>query len=179
VELRRQVERASRSVPGAADQLHEARDLADAVIGELRSVAFRLRPPDLDDLGLVASLERLAAEAGRRGTAVELCADKDMAPLPPAAALAFYRVAQEALTNAEHHGHASHVTLRLSLEQDAISLRIDDDGIGFDVKQTDSQADQGHLGLVGMRERMQIIGGTLQIRSASGHGTTVIATAER
>jgi signal transduction histidine kinase len=179
VELRRQVERASRSGPGAVDQLHDARDLADAVIGELRTVAFRLRPPDLDDLGLVASLERLVAEAGRRGTAVELCADKDMAPLPPAAALAFYRVAQEALTNAEHHGHASHVTLRLSLEPDAISLRIDDDGIGFDVKQADSQADQGHLGLVGMRERMQIIGGTLQIRSVSGQGTTVIATAER
>jgi len=179
VELRRQVERAARSAPGAEDQLHDARDLADALIGELRTVAFRLRPPDLDDLGLVASLERLVAEAGRRGTAVELCADKDMAPLPPAAALAFYRVAQEALTNAEHHGHASHVTLRLSLEPDAISLRIDDDGIGFDVKQADSQADQGHLGLVGMRERMQIIGGTLQIRSVSGQGTTVIATAER
>jgi signal transduction histidine kinase len=179
VELRRQVERAARSAPGAEDQLHDARDLADALIGELRTVAFRLRPPDLDDLGLVASLERLATEAGRHGTAVELHADNDATPLPPAAALAFYRVAQEALTNAEHHGHASHVTLHLSLKPDAISLQIQDDGIGFDVKRADSQADQGHLGLVGMRERMQIIGGTLQIRSATGQGTTITATAER
>ena len=179
VELRRQVERAARSAPGAEDQLHDARDLTDALIGELRTVAFRLRPPDLDDLGLVASLERLVAEAGRRGTAVELHADNDTTPLPPAAALAFYRVAQEALTNAEHHGHASHVTLHLSPGPDTISLRIDDDGIGFDVKRAESQAGQGHLGLVGMRERMQIIGGTLQIRSAAGQGTTIIATAER
>ena len=60
-----------------------------------------------------------------------------------------------------------------------ISLQIEDDGIGFDVKRADSETDQVHLGLVGVRERMQIIGGTLQIRSAAGHGTTVIATAER
>lgn len=146
VELRRQVERAARSAPGAEDQLNDARALADAVIGELRTVAIRLRPPDLDDLGLMASLERLVAEAGRRGTAVELQADKDTTPLPPATALAFYRVAQEALTHAEHHGHASHVTLRLSLKPDAISLQIQDDGIGFDVKRADSEADQGHQG---------------------------------
>jgi two-component system, NarL family, sensor histidine kinase UhpB len=104
---------------------------------------------------------------------------RDGTPLSPAAALALYRVAQEALTNAEHHGHASRVTLQLSPEPDAISLRIEDDGIGFDVMRADSQTDQVHLGLIGMRERMQIIGGTLQIHSAAGHGTTVIATAER
>jgi signal transduction histidine kinase len=179
VELRRQVERAARSAPGAQEQLHDARALADALIGELRTVAFRLRPPDLDDLGLVASLERLAAEASKHGTAAELQADKDVTPLPPATALAFYRVAQEALTNAEHHGHARHVTLRLSLQPDTISLRIDDDGIGFDVKRADSDTGQVHLGLVGMRERMQIIGGELQVRSAAGQGTTVIATTER
>ena len=87
-------------------------------------------------------------------------------------------MAQEALTNAEHHGHANRATLHLSLKPDAIALRIEDDGIGFDVKRVDSEADQVHLGLVGMRERMQIIGGTLQIRSAAGQGTTVIATTE-
>jgi PAS domain S-box-containing protein len=179
VELRRQVERAVRSAPDAEEQLHDARDLADALIGELRTVAFRLWPPDLEDLGLVASLERLVADASRHGTAAELQVDKDTTPLSPAAALAFYRVAQEALTNAEHHGHADHVTLHLSLKPDAISLRIEDDGIGFDAKRADSEADQVHLGLVGMRERMQIIGGTLQIRSAAGQGTTIIATTER
>ena len=93
MELRRHVERASRSTPDAEEQLYDARDLADALIGELRTVAFRLRPPDLDDLGLVASLERLATEASKHGTVVELHADKDTAPLPPATALAFYRVA--------------------------------------------------------------------------------------
>ena len=179
VELRRQVERAARSAPDAEEQLHAARDLADALIGELRTVAFRLRPPDLEDLGLVSSLERLVADASRHGTAAELQVDKGTTTLSPAAALAFYRVAQEALTNAEHHGHANHVTLHLSLKPDAISLRIEDDGTGFDVKRADSETDQIHLGLVGMRERMQIIGGTLHIRSAAGQGTTVIATTER
>ena len=76
MELRRQVERAARSVPDAEEQLHDARALADALIGELRTVAFRLRPPDLDDLGLVAFPERLVAEAGRHRTAVELHVDK-------------------------------------------------------------------------------------------------------
>ena len=66
---------------GAEENLHDARDLADALIGELRTVAFRLRPPDLEDLGLVASLERLVAEASRRGTAAELQVDKDTTPL--------------------------------------------------------------------------------------------------
>ena len=88
-------------------------------------------------------------------------------------------MAQEALTNAEHHGHASHVTLHLSLKPDTVMLQIDDDGIGFDVKRADSESDQVHLGLVGIRDRMQLIGGTLQIRSVTGQGTTVIATAER
>ena len=88
-------------------------------------------------------------------------------------------MAQEALTNAEHHGHASHVTLRLSPQPGAICLRIEDDGTGFDVERADSQTGQVHLGLAGMRERMQIIGGTLHIRSAPGRGTTIIATAER
>ena len=69
--------------------------------------------------------------------------------------------------------------LHPSLEPDAISLQIEDDGIGFDVKRADSETDQVHLGLVGMRERMQLIGGTLEIRSAAGHGTTITATAER
>ena len=127
----------------------------------------------------MASQERLVADAGRHGTAVELHVVKDTTPLSAAAALAFYRVAQETLTNAEHHGHASHVMLHLSLKPDATSLQIEDVGIGFDVKRADSETDQVHLGLVGMRERMQIIGGTLQIRSAAGHGTTVIATTER
>ena len=71
------------------------------------------------------------------------------------------------------------MTIHLLLEPDTISLRIDDDGTGFDVKRADSETDQVHLGLVGMRERMQIIGGALQIRSAAGQGTTVIVITER
>ena len=127
----------------------------------------------------MASLERLVADAGRHGTAVELHVVKDTTPLSAAAALAFYRVAQETLTNAEHHGHASHVTVHLSLKPDMVTLQIDDDGIGFDVERADSETDQVHLGLVGMRERMQLLGGTREIRSAAGHGTTITATAER
>lgn len=179
VELRRQVERAARTCPAAEEQLHGARDLADVIIGELRTVAFRLRPPDLDDLGLVASLDRLAAEAGRRGTVAELHVAGAAMPLSSAVALALYRVAQEALTNAEHHGKASRVALRLSLGPGAISLRIEDNGTGFDTKKAESETDEVHLGLVGMRERMQLVGGALEIRSAAGHGTAIVATIER
>lgn len=195
VELRRRVERASRRAPAAGDELTEATALADQVIGELRTVAVRLRPPDLDDLGLVASLDRLVGEARRRGTAAELDVTGDGAIRSPLA-LALYRVGQEALTNAERHAGASRIELALDIATDTVTLRVTDDGIGFiagddgEARDEDDDGDDGpdgrdgqggrvHLGLVGMRERMQLVGGDLTVGSAPGAGTTIVATAPR
>ncbi len=179
VELRRHVDRVVRSAPKAGRDLLAARDLADQTLDELRTVTVRLRPPDLDDLGLVASLERLAADAERRGLPASLDVEGTPAPIPPDLALAFYRVGQEALTNAEQHAHASRVTLRVTFAPGQLRLEVADDGLGFDVAHVEEVVGDVHLGLVGMRERMQLVGGQLELRSEPGRGTTVVASAAR
>lgn len=178
VELRRRVERVVRSSPpdcAGGEELLAARSLADAVIEELRTVAVRLRPPDLADLGLTASLERLVAEARRRGTPAEIEVEGREPALPPDFALSLYRVAQEALTNAEHHARAQHVGLRLDFSDSSAVLVVEDDGVGFVVGDAAASEANAHLGLLGMRERLQLVGGTLEITSAVGEGTTVAA----
>lgn len=177
VELRRRVDRAARAAPERRDELSGARLLADQAIEELRSVAVRLRPPDLDDLGLVASLERLVEDADRYGIDATLRVEGSAEPLAPSTALALYRVGQEALTNAEHHARANNVTLRVAFDPGLVRLTIADDGVGFDVERVQAPGEDIHLGLVGMRERMELIGGELSIRSAPGRGTTVAAAA--
>ena len=85
-----------------------------------------------------------------------------------------YRVAQEALTNVLKHAQAQHVSVLLSLRDQQLHLVVEDDGQGFDVEQLQENADsQGHLGLLGMRERVVITGGTMTIEAKPGTGTTV------
>lgn len=175
VELRRQVERAAKSVPGASEKLVAPRELADEIIDELRTVAVRLRPPDLDDLGLVASLKRLVAEARKRGFGVGYEVEEMEHVPPPPIALALYRVAQEALTNAERHTHAEHAFVQLSAEPGGITLSVKDNGVGFDLEKVEAATDNVHLGLLGMRERVQIVGGALEIMTAPGDGTKIVA----
>ncbi len=95
---------------------------------------------------------------------------------PPPVALALYRVAQEALTNAERHARAEHAFVRLSAEPGRITLTVKDNGVGFDMEKVDAATDNVHLGLVGMRERVQIVGGALEIMTALGEGTKIVAS---
>lgn len=178
VELRRRVERVVRASPpgcSGGEELLEARSLADQVIDELRTVAVRLRPPDLSDLGLTVSLERLVGEARRRGTPAELEVEGSEPELPPDVALSLYRVAQEALTNAEHHAQAGRVGVRLDFAGSSTVLVVEDDGVGFEIVENDGADGPPHLGLLGMRERLQLVGGTFEISAALGEGTTVVA----
>ncbi len=175
VELRRLVERAARSASVEHELLFDARELADEILGELRTVAVRLRPPDLDDLGLVASLERLVDDRRRRGVFVDLEIDGTNIPLMPEISLALYRICQEALTNAEHHARASRILVRISFGLGEVTLAVSDDGIGFNVDRAEDEPESGHLGLLGMRERAQLMGGQLSIRSMPERGTLVVA----
>lgn len=179
VELRRRVDRAAKASPNGREDLLGARSLADEALRELRTVAVRLRPPDLDDLGLVASLERLVADASRHDCRTELEVEGDAEPLPPDLALALYRVGQEALTNATHHASASHVSVRLAFGPDHLQLVVQDNGVGFDVARADTADGDTHLGMLGMHERVELVGGTLEVRSSPGAGTTIVATAPR
>jgi two-component system, NarL family, sensor histidine kinase UhpB len=166
------------------DQLHTGftslTNLAQKTLESLRVLALQLRPSVLDDLGLFAAFRWLAEDGRQRlKLAVDLQMDDDGHPslgrhAPDLYETVLFRIAQESLTNAARHSHAQCVSISLQQEQEAIRLRIHDDGCGYDT----SKARTG-LGILGMRERAAAVGGTLTITSDSGQGTTVEAILPR
>jgi len=142
---------------------------------DTHSLAYQLHPSILEELGLA---EALRAECERRGRRDGLDLAVDVGPLPAAVskdtALCLFRVAQEALNNVNRHAGATAVTVRLRRMEEGLTLAVADDGAGFD---PDDPGTSGHLGLASMRERVRLVDGTLDIESAPGRGTTVIAWA--
>jgi two-component system sensor histidine kinase UhpB len=164
---------------GAADT--DARDaMLDGVKQELaraldgiRRFARGLRPPALDELGLVAAIDshiRMLQDAV--GLEITLDAEPIGGLLEPEAELALYRIVQEALSNAVRHARATHAVVTVRRHPGRIAATITDDGRGFSVEETMADTESG-LGLFGMKERAGYIGGRLEIRSVPGHGTTV------
>ncbi len=154
--------------------LDEMERLADSTIEDLRRTMRALRPIYLEDLGLVPALEMLAREASQASLAVDFRAQGRVERLGTAAELALYRIAQEALTNVERHAHATRATLSLTFSTRLARIEISDDGVGFTPPASPGAfAAQGHFGLLGMRERADLIGAGLEILSAPGRGTTV------
>jgi PAS domain S-box-containing protein len=155
----------------AAEPLEYVLNLAEAGLAEMRALIFELRPESLKTEGLVAALDKqLAALRARQGIAVEatLCDEPDV-PLELKEPL--YRIAREALHNIVKHARATHVKVRLECGDDGIALEVTDDGVGFD----GDGAFPGHLGLRSMRERVEALGGTLDVASAPGRGTRIRA----
>ena len=162
----------------SAPDLEAARDRAKQLageirnaMGELRRVVEHLRPDDLAGIGLAAALERMADErqASTPKIAIVFHSHGNGRSLDPDTELAAYRVVQESVTNAIKHAHPTKVKIDLTIEGDAAIARVRDDGCGFDVEHPPT----GGLGLAGMRERAQLVGGELEIDSAAGHGTEV------
>jgi signal transduction histidine kinase len=147
-------------------------DLATG-IGGLRRLMSELRPAVLDEQGLEAALrnQALAFEAAN-GVACEVQSALD-GRLAPELETVLYRVTQESLTNIGKHARASRVTVSLAAEHGGVRLRIHDDGVGFDPAAARGLVGEGHFGLVGMRERVEMIGGQLLVNSVPGEGTTV------
>jgi signal transduction histidine kinase len=147
------------------------------LLSELRQVCAELRPPMLDTLGLGAALRALAEDwSAQHSVAVqlELPPNATLRPLPGEVAVNLYRVVQEALSNVARHAAARRVTIRLDWENSRLALTVQDDGRGFAVPTSfHSLATQGHFGLAGMQERVELVGGALAIESAHGRGTTV------
>jgi signal transduction histidine kinase len=133
-----------------------------------------LRPSHLDNLGLGFAMKSHCREFTRRtGLPCEVEVQEDFDDLDPAWSIAFYRIAQESLTNITKHAQASRVRITLTREQDGIRLRIVDDGVGL---AEESLSKPKSHGIVGMRERMRQMGGTFQIRRPEeGTGTVVEA----
>jgi len=167
---------ARRLPPEAREPLAEVRRHLDGIEEELRRLAHELRPRMLDDLGLVPTLEFLAHGVERRsGVSVSVEASLD-GRLPAHAETLVYRVVQEALTNVGRHAAATRVGIRVAATPGGLLCRIADDGRGFDVSASlEGRVGEG-LGLSGMRDRLNAIGGTLHIDSAPGQGTEIAFT---
>ena len=140
---------------------------------EVRTVARRLRPPELDELGVRAALEAHARGLSEDARIpIDLDGDVPEQDLGPGARLALFRIVQEGLTNAVLHAQASEVQVRFYTLPDAFRAEVQDDGIGFDPAEAEPTTDS-RLGVVGMHERADYVRGHLEIRSEHGHGTLV------
>jgi signal transduction histidine kinase len=149
--------------------------LADSTLTAIRDKTFLMRPPSLDDLGLVMVIDDLANEFTRNtGIRIERKITGRYNSLPLEIETALYRCIQEALTNAARHSSAGKVDLNLSFNSSQVKVGITDDGIGFDL--VDGGLAAGHLGLKGMMERVALIDGKIDINSSPGNGTAILIT---
>jgi two-component system, NarL family, sensor histidine kinase UhpB len=163
------------SDPHAREQLEAVKRTLEQTLEEVHRMAQDLRPSVLDDLGLVPALRTLARQ--RSGPRVQLRVDgvRDRFPAPIETAL--YRIAQEAVTNANKYARASSIEIDLSCDDGGVRLRVLDDGVGFDPALIPDRQEAGRvgLGLFGMRERAALLHGSVEIRSARNRGTEVVA----
>lgn len=154
-------------------RLAPAKELADEVLEELRTLAHVMHPRVLNDLGLSHALNALARETSTTACLVEADVEPLPSRLPIEVESVFYRVAQEAVSNALRHGRPSHVRIELRREPGATRLVVTDDGRGFDTT-SPARAREG-LGTFTMRERVALVDGSLEISSRPGAGTRVQA----
>jgi len=149
----------------------DVRELVVATLQDVRKLALQLRPAVLDDFGLVPALERLAQTYSETtGIAVELEAGLGEHRLPAEVETTLYRIVQEALTNVVKHADAGKVSVLLVRREGSVTAVIEDDGRGFDPGNTREDG----LGLLGMRERVELHDGRLKIEAAQGSGTTLV-----
>lgn len=157
-----------RATPQLGTELDRAMELVDQGIRSIRSVSSHLRPPLLDDLGLLAALRALVAEfAERSALSISLDVPAVLPDLGEDAELALFRALQEALSNIARHASATRVSVAVSVEDDdAVSLRVSDDGRGLPAGGATHV--NGRMGLAGMRERLAALGGVMSIASGAG-----------
>ncbi|MGI5290274.1 HAMP domain-containing sensor histidine kinase [Nonomuraea polychroma] len=164
--LKRAVDRAPQDL---RDELSTVTETVRASLDEVRQVARRLRPGVLEDLGLISAMNALASDfSGVSGVPVTRLLDPQLPQLSGDTELVIYRIAQESLTNIARHAHASHVELSLRAEDEAVVLRITDDGRGGPI--------HDGAGIRGMRERAMLIGAEFSIDSAPSTGAEVRLT---
>lgn len=154
--------------------LEQAVDLVEATRDQLRVIAHDLRPPALDTVGLNGALEGFCADfAGRAGLEINYSGTEGVV-LGDAPEISLYRFLQEALTNIAAHAQASDVQVTLEEASGEVRLTVTDDGVGFELELLDEHTATG-MGIAGMRERIELLGGTVTIESALTSGTSVTA----
>ena len=166
-------ERLKKPDPKSAERAMMMCSLIDETIKDVRSMAFRLRPGVLDDLGLVDALEWYTADFEKRTGITCVFEHSRVAATSDTLATASYRITQEALTNIARHAFASRVDVVLEQHRDTLTLKVADDGCGFS---TEELPESEGLGLAGMRERASLAGGVLEVQSRPQKGTQVYFT---
>jgi signal transduction histidine kinase len=162
--------------PALAERLRASRDYAESILEEVRLLSHTVHPAVLDDLGLEAALRKLGRDAGY-GNVIDfdVAAEPARDRLPRNVEAALYRVAQEAVRNATRHASPRHVRISLRRERNNACLEIHDDGAGFDLKEVERRGRDAR-GLAAMRERLSLVDGWVEVKTARGSGTTVSAT---
>jgi signal transduction histidine kinase len=156
----------------AAAALIELRELVVGALQDVRRLAVELRPAVLDDYGLAPALERLTDSFSEQaGIRVDFHSALGETRLPSEVETALYRVVQESLTNIVKHADAKNVSVSLSRRESGVAAVIEDDGVGFDLRDVREEG----IGLLGMRERLALLGGRLEIESRKGAGSTIVA----
>ncbi|PZR75888.1 MAG: hypothetical protein DLM73_04115 [Chthoniobacterales bacterium] len=160
-----------------AQKLQDSIAIIDRLFQQVRKLSLDLRSPLLDDLGLVPALRSyLDEQAQRSGFSVEFLTDGAMEQMSSEIETACFRIVQEAVTNTVRHAQAKKVSLELRRTPEGLRLIVREDGRGFNVPATIEHAEQGGgLGLLGMRERVALLGGSLDLQSEPGHGTKLDA----
>jgi two-component system CheB/CheR fusion protein len=167
--------------PSYNQQLDSLEQIADTLMQQMHHLALELRPAALDTLGLVPTLRQHIEEwSPRNGIQADFVSRglTKASRLPTEVETALYRVVQEALTNVVRHSGAQRVSVVVECQGDYVTAIVEDDGRGFEVEENEDGSPRPvaqRLGLLGMQERMDLVGGTLTIESAPGQGTTVYA----
>lgn len=159
-------------------RITELRKLAEQTLAEVHDLSVTLRPSVLDDVGLMAALQRHCRMFGQRFGVEVTCTDAGLGAqrLPGEVELTVYRVVQEALTNAVRHGQASRVRAVVQRTGAGILATVHDNGRGFDAENWQQRCLEGnHLGLLGIEERVTLLGGSFCVESALGQGTVLYA----
>lgn len=168
--------------PDLQEKINQCRQIIDQLLEKSHNIAFLLRPPDLDEIGLVDSLEALLLEY-QHLTGVKYNYQKPQlfSEFSPEYSLLFYRITQELLTNTAKHAQAKEVKLKIEQNSENVKLFYRDDGKGFDCEKviknsTRRQEDKLRFGLLGLKERVTLLDGQMQINSVIGKGTNITVT---
>lgn len=163
------------AAPDLAQPVRELDDLFKNALSYTRSLMAKLSPPVLDELGLSAALGWLAEQMPLQGLAVEVRVAQDDVPLPDEQAVLLFQSVRELLINVAKHAGTGHATVTLRVEGDSrLHIEVQDAGCGFDVTTVEAKSSGEHFGLLSVRERMEAMGGSFQVKSAPGQGTTTI-----
>ena len=162
------------ALPGLRDDLQNMQGLVSETIEQIRTLAHQLRPAALEEFGLPLALESLVKDVSdQEGVEGVYECDIKINEIPDEVEVVLYRIAQEGVTNILRHAHASHMCLIIKRTAQGVSMLIEDDGIGFDPGLLGMDKGKRHLGLISMKERAEILGGSLDIYTALNMGTTI------